>query len=217
MKKKTITLTLILAVITVFIAGCGNRPEPTPTIDPIAVMTQVAGTVQAEVTQNALLTPSATIPPPPTATVAIPTQGLPPVPTTSANPAVPQVPAELLPDKAVYKADIDVQDGDVFWQGERFTKTWQIENTGTTTWDSKYRLVYKDGPITSDELVFNLKSPVQPGELLNISVKMTAPDVIGTYTNYWQMMNEDGQFFGDVLSMQIVVGTIYDKTATPAG
>ncbi len=217
-KNSTLLKIVILTITALAIAACGNAEEVAPTIDPIAVMTDVAGTVQAEVTQNALLTPSATVPPPPTATLpALPTQALPAIPTTSTNPIAPTVPAGQLPDDAAYVADIDVQDGDVFWQGERFTKTWQIENTGTTTWDTKYRLVYKDGTITSEELVFNLISPVEPGELLNISVKMTAPEVLGSYTNYWQMMNEDGQFFGDVLSMSIVVGTEFDKTATPAG
>jgi hypothetical protein len=209
---------LIIAITALIIAGCGNRPEPTPTIDPVAVMTDVAGTVQAEVTQNALLTPSATIPPPATPTLPpVPTQVLPSIPTSSTGPVAPTIPADQLPDNATFVDDIGVQDGDDFWQGERFTKTWQIENVGTTTWDTSYRLVYKDGPFTSEELVFNLVKPVEPGQLLNISVVMTAPETLGTYTNYWQMMNADGQFFGDVLSMKIVVGTELDKTPIPAG
>jgi len=218
MNNQNITKIFLLAVIALTLVGCGNQPEPTPTIDPIVVMTDVAGTVQAEVTANAMLTPSATMPPPATPTFPpVPTQSLPIAPTTSTNPVGPTVPAGQLPDDASYVADVDVPDGTVFWQGERFTKTWQIENTGTTTWETTYRLVYKDGPITSEELVFNLVNPVEPGQLLNISVKMVAPETLGTYTNYWQMMNEDGQFFGDVLSMKIVVGTEFDKTATPAG
>jgi len=218
MKNQKINKIILMSIIALAIASCGNQPEATPTIDPIVVMTDVAGTVQAEVTQNALLTPSATMPPAATQTFPpVPTQALPAVPTTSSDPIVPTVPAGQLPDDATFIADIDVLDGDVFWQGERFTKTWQIENTGTTTWDTTYRLVYKDGAITSEELVFNLISPVEPGDLLNFSVKMVAPEVLGSYTNYWQMMNEEGQFFGDVLSMKILVGTEYDKTATPAG
>jgi len=218
MKNNILTKLAMVIVFGAILSSCANNAEATPTIDPITVMTDVAGTVQAEVTQNAMLTPSATIPPPPTPTLpALPTQSLPAVPTTSANPVVPTVPAGQAPDDATFVADIDVQDGDVFWQGERFTKTWQIENTGTTTWDTSYRLVYKDGPITSEELVFNLISPVEPGDLLNFSVKMVAPEVLGTYTNYWQMMNGDGQFFGQVLSMKIVVGTVEDKTPLPTG
>jgi len=218
MNMQTFSKVLVIMMIVVVIAGCGNTPEATPTIDPILVMTDVAGTVQAEVTQSAMLTPSPTIPLPPTATLPpVPTQGLPPVPTTSNGVVAPTLPADALPDDAAFIADIDVVDGEVFWQGERFTKTWQIENTGTTTWDTTYRLVYKDGSITSEELVFNLVKPVEPGQLLNISVKMVAPDTLGSYTNYWQMMNEEGQFFGDVLSMKIVVGTEWDKTKTPAG
>ena len=125
MKKNVFPIILLATMFAVIVSACGNRPEPTPTIDPVAVMTQVAATVQAEVTQNALLTPSATIAPPPTATVqALPTQPLPSIPTVSTNPVAPAVPADQLPDQAKFVADIDVADGDVFWQGEGFTKTW---------------------------------------------------------------------------------------------
>jgi len=218
MNKMILKKILVIAITALAVAGCGNRPEPTPTIDPVMVMTEVAGTLQAEITQNAMLTPSATMPPPATPTFPpVPTLMLTPAATTSAGPIAPADPANQSPDNAAFVTDIDVKDGDVFWQGERFTKTWQIKNVGTTTWDTSYRLVYKDGPITSDELTFNLIKPVEPEALLNISVVMTAPDTLGTYTNYWQMMNEDGEFFGDVLSMKIVVGTEADKTPIPTG
>jgi hypothetical protein len=217
MKKNILATTFLLVTLALVFSGCGNKPEPTPTVDPVAIMTEVAGTVQAQVTQNAMLTPSATVPPPPAPTLPpAPTQALPIAPTTPASIA-PTFPAGISPDNAVYVADITVPDGTVFWKGEKFTKTWQIKNTGTTTWDANYRLVYKDGTITSEELVFNLINPVEPGKLLNISVKMAAPNVIGSYTNYWQMMNGNGQFFGEVLSMQIKVGTELDKTPTPSG
>ena len=99
MKNQKLKKTILLAVVILTIAGCGNRPEPTPTIDPVMVMTDVAGTVQAEVTANAMLTPSATMPPPATPTFPpVPTQALPAVPTSSTGLAVPTVPAGQLQD-----------------------------------------------------------------------------------------------------------------------
>ena len=60
-------------------------------------------------------------------------------------------------------------------------------------------------------------NPVEPGNQLTISVKMTAPATLGTYVNYFRMMNGEGKFFGDPLYVQIQVGTTEDKTPVPTG
>lgn len=208
---KPILISIILGVSLILVA-CGPKVEPTPTVDTNAIMTQVAMTVQAEVTQNALLTPSATIPPPPTATIPpVPTQSLP-----TAQAGQPTLPVAS-PDNAVWIADVTVPDNTVFWKNETFTKTWKIENSGTTTWDSTYKLVYVDGPVLGETLVVSILNPVKPKNQIELSVPMKAPSTLGTVTNYWRMMNGKGQFFGDVLYMKIVVGTEADKTVTPSG
>ena len=100
MKNTKYLLISVLFGIALIAAACGPKAEPTPTVDTNAVMTQVAMTVQAEVTQNALLTPSPTMPLPPTATLPpIPTQSAPPAPTTGAPGLAPTLPAES-PDNA---------------------------------------------------------------------------------------------------------------------
>ena len=210
MNKKKIIKTCMLVCISALIAGCGSSPEATPTIDPLVVMTDVAGTIQAEITQAALLTPSATIAPPPTATpLLIPTQPLSSTPTIPANASgpAPTLPAES-PDKALYIEDITYQDGATVWVGEKFTKTWRIENTGTTTWDTSYYLVYWDGePIICDEedLFIFIENPVEPNNQITLSVRITAPHTLGTYINYFKMVNGEGQYFGDTLSVNIKV------------
>ncbi len=211
---KPILISILLGV-SLILAACGPKVEPTPTVDTNAIMTQVAMTVQAEVTQNALLTPSATIPPPPTATIPpVPTQSL---PTAQPAPAgQPTLPAAS-PDNALWIADVTVPDNTVFWKNESFTKTWKIENSGTTTWDSTYKLVYVDGPVLGETLVVSILNPVKPKNQIELSVPMKAPSTLGTVTNYWRMMNGKGQFFGDVLYLKIVVGTEADKTVTPSG
>jgi hypothetical protein len=212
MKITKFLLIGIVLGLSLVIAACGPKVEPTPTVDPNAIMTQVAMTVQAEVTQNALLTPSATIPPPPTATLPpVPTQALP-----TAQPIQSTLPASS-PDNATWIADVTVPDDTVFWKNETFTKTWKIENTGTTTWDSTYKLVYVDGPILGETLVVSIVNPVKPKNQIELSVPMKAPATLGTVTNYWRMMNGKGQFFGDVLYVKIVVGTVLEKTVTPSG
>ncbi len=203
--------------ISMVVASCGPKVEPTPTVDPNVIMTEVAMTVQAEVTQNALLTPSPTAPLPPTATVPpAPTQQLPVAPTLPSSGLAPTLPSTSA-DNATWIADVTVPDDTVFWKNETFTKTWKIENSGTTTWDSTYKLVYVDGPILSEQLIVSIVDPVKPKNQVELSVPMKAPATLGTVTNYWRMMNGKGQFFGDVLYVKIVVGTEADKTVTPNG
>lgn len=209
-------LLLITAVLVILAStGCGPQEEATPTLDPIDIMTQVAMTVQAEVTQAALLTPSPTATLPPTATPPpAPTQPLPAIPTSAAGAGTaPTLPADS-PDNATFVKDITVKDGTVYWKGETFTKTWRIENSGTTTWDTNYKLIYLDGALLTENTVVSIQELVEPGNQLDISVPMKAPDTLGTYTSYWRMMNGDGQFFGDVLYLEIKVGTEWDKTPT---
>ena len=225
MNKKRIIKTCVLVCISALIAGCGSSPEATPTIDPLVVMTDVAGTIQAEVSQAALLTPSATIAPPPTAMpLPNPTQPVSSTPTIPANASgpAPTLPAES-PDKALFIEDVTYPDGTTVWIGEEFTKTWIIENTGTTTWDSSYKLVYWDSEpkkfsmAQEGQSVIPILKYIEPGDQVTLSVKMTAPAALGTYVNYFRMMNGEGQYFGDSLYVKIIVGTELDKTPTPSG
>ena len=210
MNKKKIIMACMLVCISALIAGCGSSPEATPTIDPLVVMTDVAGTIQAEITQSALLTPSATIEPPPTTTpLPIPTQPLTSAPTIPANAtgAAPALPAES-PDKALFIEDVTYPDGTTVWIGEKFTKTWIIENNGTTTWNTSYYLVYWDGePIMCDEedLFIFIENPVEPNNQVTLSIRITAPHTFGTYHNYFRMANGEGQAFGDPLFIEIKV------------
>jgi len=226
MNKNKRSLILLIVFIASTITACGPRVEPTPTMEPAAIMTMVALTVEANVTQAAQLTPSPTVPLPPTATQppvptppTAPTQPLPPLPTTPVNGgagAVPTIPV-VSPDNATFIKDVDVKDGAVFWQKERFTKTWKIENSGTTTWDTDYKLIYYDGAYLTETSVISIQKPVEPGTQVELSVKMVAPDALGSYTSYWKMINNEGAPFGDTLSVEILVGTEYDKTPTPSG
>jgi hypothetical protein len=216
MKKIRFLQFCALIASVILATACGPKVAPTPTVDPKKIMTQVAKTVQAEVTQMALLTPSPTATLQPTATLPpVPTQQLPPA-STLAPVAAPTL-SSTSPDNAKWIADVTVPDDTVFYKNETFTKTWKIENSGTTTWDTTYKLVYVDGPILGKTLIVSITSPVKPKNQIEISVPMQAPAALGTITNYWRMMNGKGQFFGDVLYVRIVVGTVAEKTSTPAG
>jgi hypothetical protein len=219
MNTKNILKIIILTSLAVVITGCSAASEATPTLDPIAVMTQVAGTVQAQVTQASLLTPSPTIASPPTSTpFPVPTLPIPLVPTVPAGQSA--LPATGLPvvspDDATWVADVETPDGTIFEGGDRFTRKFLIENSGTTTWNSGYRLIYFDGePIICDEADKDiyLQQSVDPGNQLTIGIRMTAPGAKGTYRNYFRLINDKGEVFGDSLSVEIIVGTWEEKQA----
>ncbi len=212
MKKAKYLVTFIIMIFSLVVTACGSKSKSIPTVDPNTIMTQVALTVQADVTRIALLTPSATPLPLPTAT-------LPTVPTLTLATGQPiQTPQPVASaDNAAWVADVTVPDGTVFWKNQSFTKTWKIMNTGTTTWDPSYKLVYIDGPILGESLVVSISEPVKPNEQIQLSVPMKSPAELGTVVNYWRMMNGQGQLFGDAFYVQIVVGTTSERTATPNG
>jgi len=214
--NKKIILTIVVLTASVFIlAACGQAEEAEPTVDPIVLLTQVAGTVQAELTAAA---PEPTIAPPPTATpLPVPTQPLPALPTTPSGPppANPAVPGQT-PDDAKWIADLESPDGTIFEPGDRFTRVFLIENTGTTTWNTGYRLIYLDGqPIMCDEEDMNiyLQQSVEPTNQVTFSLSVTAPDPHGTYTNWFRMINDKGELFGEPFKIEIVVGTWEEKQA----
>ena len=193
---------LLMFAGTLALSGCAK-----PTEDPSVRITQIAMTVQAEITQNALLTPSptATFTPAPTATIT-PTPTLSGSPTPAATRAVVVNPSSG--DNAIYMDDVTIPDGTVVTAGSTFVKTWKVKNTGTTTWTKDYQLIYLDGVMGTDSLqAVKLTAPVAPGETVDISVNFTAPEVNGSYISYWKMYSAAGFVFGEALNVQFVVGT----------
>jgi len=215
MKKKNLLVISLIMTISILGTSCGPRVEPTPTVDPQAIMTEVAQTISAELTQVALLTPSPTATSEPTATPQpLPTQALPPAPTSpSGTGLLPTLPAAS-PDNATWIADVTVPDETLFAKNSKFTKTWKVENSGTTTWNSSYALIYIDGAPIPENTIISIVNEVKPKVQVELSVVLQAPASDGTYTVWFRMMNDKGQLFGDPLYVKFIVGVV---TPTPAG
>ncbi|HCS39070.1 MAG TPA: hypothetical protein DIW44_05725 [Anaerolineaceae bacterium] len=182
----------------------------TPTEDPAVKITQIAATIQAEFTQNAALTPSATPTSEPTATATM----APPTATPETSEVFPTPTATIrvsdqgnVDDKAVYVSDVTIPDGTIVKPGSTVVKIWAIKNTGTTTWKTSYRLSYLEGLKDAKEMLYvHLPNEVKPGISVQVTVTFTAPAEVGTYNSYWRLVNSDGQLFGEQMSMKIVVG-----------
>ncbi|MBN1450320.1 MAG: hypothetical protein JW963_04830 [Anaerolineales bacterium] len=130
---------------------------------------------------------TATHTPTPTATVT----GTPPSPT----PTFTGTPPTSGCDKAQFVADVTVPDGTTFAPGAAFTKTWRLKNIGSCTWNTSYTLVFSSGEAMGGTTV-NFPATVAPGQTVDLSVGLTAPNTAGTYRGYWMLKNASGALFG---------------------
>jgi len=114
-----------------------------------------------------------------------------PAPLESATPTVSiTMPANCV-NSAVLLRDVTIPDGSAVQTGEEFTKTWEFQNNGTCPW-LNYVLKFAAG----DELAAPLESPIAltlPGEKVEISVKLTAPQRSGTYSAYFTLNTPQGK------------------------
>ncbi len=88
-----------------------------------------------------------------------------------------------------------VPDGTLYEPFAKFTKTWTVKNTGTCTWNSGYHLIYDTGDQMSGDGYKVLNSVVSPGEEVEISLDLTAPNWGGTCMGYWQLQSDTGTKF----------------------
>jgi hypothetical protein len=99
-------------------------------------------------------------------------------------------------DWAGFVADVTVPDGTAFAPSATFAKTWRLKNIGTCTWSTSYALVFDSGTQMGASSTVNLPASVAPGQLIDVTVNMTAPSNSGTFRGYWKMRNANGVIFG---------------------
>jgi hypothetical protein len=117
-----------------------------------------------------------------------------PVPTT------PTTPAPITPvsgcDKAQFIADVTVPDGTTFAPGATFKKTWRLKNVGTCTWTTGYLLVFVSGDQMGAPSSSVLTTSVSPGQTVDLTRDMVAPNSGGTFKGNWKLKNASGAQFG---------------------
>lgn len=113
--------------------------------------------------------------------------------------------------------DVTIPDNTDMTPAEVFTKTWQVENSGTCAWQPGFEVILIGG-VAMGGSPFKVAQTVGPGGSIQVSIKMAAPtNIKGTVQGTWKMADEDGQTFGDFLSVVIVIGgQTQSPTAPPA-
>ena len=106
------------------------------------------------------------------------------------------------PDSATFISHITLPEGTVVSPGQSLTKTWRLNNTGTSTWGSGYQLVFRSGEQMGAPGAVNVPSTA-PGQTADISVPMTSPTGGGLHVGNWSMRNPQGTYFGDPVWVKI--------------
>jgi len=229
-KKHMFVLLTLAAVVMLLLSACGggNTAEEEEQ-DPNAAITQVVETAMAALTQTAAVqsptpsvtptvlptnTPIPTMQPSPTVSTLV---GLPT--TTSGSPSFVQPTGQTSScDIGSFVKDVTIPDGTTVAAGQTFTKTWEIKNNGTCTWDKNYKIVFYGGTQMAKETMYAFTDKdIEPGQNVQISVPMTAPSTTGKHISYWILRNDLGQNFfvdGSSIYVEIVVGTGSTATAT---
>lgn len=126
-------------------------------------------------------------------------------------------------DGMAYVADVTYADNNMtappqVAPGQTFVKTWRVQNTGTCTWVSGYRLVYAYGNTPASGMggqPVPINSPVAPGATVDLSVTLVAPTAAGTYQGFWQMSNDKGTPFGQTIWVGVTVVDPVQPTPAP--
>ncbi len=129
----------------------------------------------------------------------------------TATPTIPVAPEPLRPtstppctDNLTFQEDLTIPDGTQVSPGQALDKRWQVENSGTCNWDSRYRMKLIGGPAmgaAEEQSLYPARSGAKPV----IRILFTAPDEPGTYRSAWQAYNPQGEPFGDPFFIEVVV------------
>jgi hypothetical protein len=196
----------ILIIGAVLLSACVATPAdltPTVTVNPDEIRTQAVGTFAADLTLTAFAaptnTPAATITP-----LATFTGG----PTSTGGIAVGTAPVAGATASCYglsFVSDVTIPDNTPVTAGQAFTKTWKVKNAGSCAWDAGFKFAFTGGEQMGGAS-YTLPSVVAAGAVTDISVAMTAPNKTGTLRGNWRMSTAAGQFFGDEVYVQVVVG-----------
>ncbi len=102
--------------------------------------------------------------------------------------------------------------------GMTFDKTWRMRNSGNCPWQPDFALFYVSG--NRPEASMNgrpvpVGRVVMPGETVDLTAGLIAPNTYGVFQGFWQLRNNVGNFFGETVWVGINVPDPNPPTPTP--
>ena len=194
MNKSLVAFTLVLVI---FLGACNlTQDNPEPAGSPGALYTEAAMTVSVQLTAVNqgdpdspinTPTPSPEIALDPTATFEIPTLTPEGVADEGEGPC----------DQVKFVKDVTIPDDMELEPGEKFTKTWRLQNSGSCPWTIGYLLYLESGDSLGAPASKDLTSEViEPGDTIDVSLDLVAPFETGSYQGNWKLRNVKGEGFG---------------------
>lgn len=172
-------LFIVASLMALTLSACGSQAS--------------AETATAASTETQVAAASPTVTKTPTATETATTQttsATQPAETFTARPSVPTNSPDCT-NSASFVADVTIPDNSEVAPGTLFTKTWRVRNTGTCIWVSDYTLDHYSeeqmGAVTAVPLDIT-----RPGETVDISVDLRAPNSLGTHRGNFVIKNPGG-------------------------
>jgi hypothetical protein len=105
-----------------------------------------------------------------------------------------------------YVDDVTIPDDTQMTPGQTFTKTWRVNNNGSCAWAPGFKFSLVSGDAMGGQTL-TLSQSVGAGATTELSVAMTVPTgKTGTIRGDWRMATDKGEFFGEPIYVQIVVG-----------
>lgn len=187
-------LALLMLALILTVTAC----KGTPTTSAEQVITNVALTVQADLTKTAQALPTNTATMVPTATQTLepvtqtvepgvsataPTAGTPTVGTPTAT-----TPPQTGNDRGVWVYS-NPPDNSKIVAGEEFTVTVRLMNTGETTWTTAYSIKFDSGTRMGAPEKINMPYEVPPEKSVDILITFKAPETAGKVRSDWFLAN----------------------------
>jgi hypothetical protein len=99
---------------------------------------------------------------------------------------------------------VSIPDGTLVHPGDQVDKRWLVQNSGSCNWDEHYLLKSITGTGLDAPIELALY-PARSGAKVTIRIQLIAPSEPGSYQGTWQAYDPQGQPFGDLLVLLIVV------------
>ena len=160
--------TLLVITLLLLTGACVTAPQKAATDTPILFVTSTL--------------------PPTKPGLILPTQ-VPPTASPTLNPADP-TPTPSCRDSALFVEDVNYPDHTRLDPGEKFTKTWKLQNTGTCTWTG-----YTVALVSGDDMGAPDSVPIPETEsraTVDVSIDLFAPADDGAYTGNFELRDAEG-------------------------